>query len=70
MVQDIQAFGTKGMATMNQYTRNFFTYIKIFSAKVAIVKASGFVVCLQNIFWFKSIFSILFNFSSFFSFIF
>ena len=68
MVKDIQTFSTKSMPAMNQYTWNFFTYVEIFSAKVAVVEPSSFIVCLQKIFWLFSIFSHLFQPSIFFSF--
>jgi hypothetical protein len=44
-----EALSAKGVAAVDEYSRNFLTNIEQIPTEIAVVKASSFVICLNQI---------------------
>ena len=59
VVQAVQAFGAKGVTTVNENTRNFLSDVELFCAVVAEVEATAFVVGLNGLLLIESCLDLL-----------
>lgn len=50
VVKNREAFCAKSVTAMNKNSRNLFTYVEFFTAIIAKVEASSFVISLEEIF--------------------